>query len=68
MFVGGGGREGLDIFCVCVELEDLASEIFSERVQLEGHSPKWQALQNFSFQPCLLRISADNHKDREETV
>ena len=49
---GGGAREELNVFCVCVELGDQASEKLSGRVQLEGHSPKWRALQNFSFQPC----------------
>ena len=53
MFVGGGGS-GLNVFCVCDELGllgDWATEILSGRVQLEGDSPKWRALQNFSFQP-----------------
>ena len=54
MFVGGrgGGGGGVNVFCVCVELGDWASEKLSGRVKLEGHSPKWGALQNFSFQPC----------------
>ena len=39
-----------------MELGDWASEKLSGRVQLEGHSPKWQALQNFSFQPCIYII------------
>ena len=43
---------GLNVICVCVELGDWVSEKLSGRVQLEGHSPKWRALQNFSFQPC----------------
>ena len=50
MGVGGGGW-GLNVFCVCVELGDWASEKLSGRVQLEGHSPKWRVLRNFSFQP-----------------
>ena len=48
----GGGGGGLNVFCDCVELGYWASEKLSGRVQLEGHSPKWRALQNFSFQPC----------------
>ena len=55
MSVGGGGR-GLNVFCVCDELGHWASEILSGRVQLEGHSPKWRALQNFSFQPWFLVV------------
>ena len=52
----GEGGGGFNVFCVCVELGDWASEKLSWRVQLEGHSPKWQALQNFSFQPCIYII------------
>ena len=37
--------------CVCVCRGDWASEKLSGRVQLEGHLPRWQVLQNFSFQP-----------------
>ena len=53
MFVGGGGGGGggggsVDVFCVCVELGETG------RVQLEDHSPKWRALRNFSFQPCMV--------------
>ena len=36
-----------------MELEDCASEKLSGRVQLEDHLPKWRALRNFSFQPCI---------------
>ena len=32
---------------------DWAGEKLSGRVQLEGHSPRWRVLLNFSFQPCL---------------
>ena len=53
MFVGGGEGGWIDAFCVRVELGDWASEKLSGRVQLEGHSPKWRALRNFSFQPCM---------------
>ena len=49
----GVGEGGLNVFCVCVELGDWASEKLSGRVQLEGHSPKWRVLRNFSFQPCI---------------
>ena len=38
-------------FCVCEHGGDRASEKLSGRVQLEGHLPRWQVLQNFSFQP-----------------
>ena len=55
---GGGGGGGLIVFCVCVELGDWASEKLSGRVQLEGHSPKWRALQKFSFQPCYSTLIA----------
>ena len=48
----GWVEEGLNVFYVCVELGDWASEKLSGRVQLEGHSPKWRVLRNFSFQPC----------------
>ena len=54
MFVNGlrgRGGGGVNAFCVCVELEDWASEKLPGRVQLEDHSPKWRALRNFSFQP-----------------
>ena len=50
---GGGGGGGVNAFCFCVELIEWASEKLSGRVQLEDHSPKWRALRNFSFQPCL---------------
>ena len=52
---GGGWRAGaVDAFCVCVELlGDWASEKLPRRVQLKDHSPKWRALRNFSFQPCV---------------
>ena len=50
---GGGGGGGVHVSCVCVELEDWASENLSGRVQLDGYSPKWRALRNFSFQPCI---------------
>ena len=46
------GDGEVSVFCVCVELGDWASEKLSGRVQLEGHSPKWQALRDFNFQPC----------------
>ena len=55
---GGGGRGTVNAFCVCVELEDCASEKLSGRVQLEDHSPKWRALRNCSFQPCRWLILA----------
>ena len=56
MFVngGGGGRGGVNAFCVCVELIEWASEKLPGRVQLEDHSAKWRALRNFSFQPCSV--------------
>ena len=38
---GGGGGGDVNVFCVCVELGDWASEKLSGRVQLKGHSPKW---------------------------
>ena len=44
------GRGG-EVLMFSVELGDWASENLSGRVQLEGHSPKWRALRNFSFQP-----------------
>ena len=31
-----------------------ASEKLSGRVHLEGHSPKWQGLLKFSFEPCYI--------------
>ena len=50
MFVGGGGGGGGgNVLCLC---GDWASDKLSGRVQLEGHSPKWRELRNFSFQPC----------------
>ena len=53
MFVGEGrGWLMFYVFFVCVELGDWASEKLSGRVQVEGHSPKWRALRNFSSQPC----------------
>ena len=66
MFVGvggGGGGGGVNAFCVCMELGDWASEKLSGRVQLEGHSPKWRVVRNFSFQPCDL--SDNKSKQRE---
>ena len=51
MFVGGRRGGGCLMLSVCVELGDWASEKLSVQVQLEGHSPKWRALRNLSFQP-----------------
>ena len=51
---GGRGEGDVNVFRVCVELGDWASEKLYGRVQLEGHSPKWRALQNFSFQPWII--------------
>ena len=59
MFVGRGGGGGLNVFCVCVELEYWMSEKLSGRMLLEGHSPKWQALRNFCFQPCYYSLLGD---------
>ena len=56
MFMRKGTGGGVNVFCVCVELGDWASENLSGRVQLEGHSPKWRALRNFSFQPCHVQL------------
>ena len=51
---GGGGGGSVAVLCVCLELGDWAGEKLSGRVQLKGHSPRWRALPNFSFQPCKL--------------
>ena len=59
----GGGGGGVNVFCVCVELGDWTSEKLSGRVKLEGHSPKWRALQNFSFQPCVNGSPFNNSLD-----
>ena len=65
MVVGGRGEEGrqkvLNVFCVCVELGDWASEKLSGRVQLEGHSTKRRVLRDFSFQPYEPHICVNSN-------
>ena len=40
---------------VC-EFSVFVCDKLSGRVQLEGHSPKWRELRNFSFQPCKPQL------------
>ena len=47
--VAGGG--GAKCFCLYLCAEETRREKLSGQVQLEGHSPRWPVLQNFSFQP-----------------